>query len=261
MDIRRREKKINVIAYSAANGAGFYTANNYLKRGNQGGLVSVVTGRGLGEEVFSSSTFASIKQDAINSGILSGDEYNKVFYEEGLGRLLPMYNCDKLPDATTFFIGDEDVFIPPTFGLDMAKRAKSANPHIKIHRYPFGHVGTMLYAAHLGNLKRMHSVQLVSEELSEKTMDMYQDIFQRRNLKLSRDDVRIWTSVFTILCRRAESFNESALIKEDTAHRTIQKITSDFLTAILPQAFKTITLPILKIASRELRGREIMGKK
>ena len=251
------KKKIHVTAYSAANGAGFYTMNNLLPRENQGNLVSVVTGRGLGEEIFSSSTFENIKRDAMSNGIVSGEEYNKVFYEKGWGKLLPMYNCDKLPNSTMFFIGDEDVFIPPAFGIDMSEKARSANPRINVHRYPFGHVGTMLYAAHLENLKRMQSVEMISSELTEESVDSYQVNFEKRNLIFSREDVRIWASVFTILCRSRELLEESALVKEDTAHRTLKKITSDFLTAILPEAYKTITLPVLKIVSRELRGSKL----
>ena len=247
-------QKINVISYSAANGAGFYTMNNLLKKDNQGSFVSVVTGRGLGEEVFNSQTLKNIKADAMKMGISSGEKYNEAFYEEGLGLLLPMYNCDNLPDSTTFFIGDEDDFIPPAYGMDMASRAKEANPNIKINRYPFGHIGTMLYVAHMENLKRMNSVQKISEELTEETVNKYQNMFEKRNLKLPREDVRIWASAFTILCSSVESFKGSVLIKEDTEHRTIREIASDFLSAILPEAYKTVVSPIIKGASRALRG-------
>src|SRR3989344_1293409 len=156
-----------------------------------------------------------------------------------------MYNCGNLPDSTTFFIGDEDDFIPPAYGMDMASRAKEANPNIKINRYPFGHIGTMLYVAHMENLKRMNSVQKISEELTEETVNKYQNMFEKRNLKLPREDVRIWASAFTILCSSVESFKGSVLIKEDTEHRTIREIASDFLSAILPEAYKTVVSPII----------------
>ena len=82
-------QKINVISYSAANGAGYYTANNLLKKENQGRFTSVATGSGLGREIFGSTILKEIMKDAAVAGITDGYDFNKDFYDQNLNFFYP----------------------------------------------------------------------------------------------------------------------------------------------------------------------------
>ncbi len=248
-------KRINVFAYSAANGFGFYTANTILDPANKGDIGLFGTGSGLGEEIFGSPILGGIKKDAMSLGIPDGRTFNNGFSHENWGPLLPIDNCDSLPNSTTISYGNNDIYILPKFGREVATKASESNSQITTHRYPFGHIGTCVYSAHMVNLKRMKSVIEMSKELTDDAIDRYDNIFKKRNLELPKDDVRIWAAVFTILCRASDSFKESKLVKNDEGQRTIEEIAQDFLTGILPEANKEAAVRLSKISNRTLRGR------
>jgi len=249
-------QKINVISYSAANGAGYYTANNLLPKDNQGRFTSVATGSGLGKEIFNSPILKEIRKDAIGEGVIDGNDFNKVFYDKEFGFLLPESNCSHLPESTTIILGKNDMYIPLEFGEEMASKAKTINSKVELQIQPWGHIGTCLYTAHMQNLKHMKSVQIMQQDLTEETFDKYEQIFSSRGLILPQDEVKIWASVFTILCRSRESLNDSKLILEDDAKRNIETIARDFLTAILPETNKKIAI-FLSLLNERVIGRRL----
>ena len=235
------DMRFDVISYSAANGAGFYAANTLLEKKNQGRFISIASGSGLGREIFESDILAPIRKDAEKEGIGNGDVFNAGLRDKKRGLLLPIHHCDKLPNETEIIVGDNDVYIPAHFAVEIGEEARHWNPNVKITHYPFGHIGTILYKAHLEQLKHQKTIISVMETLDPNIVSAYDELFKKRGLELPREDIEVWSAVFTVLCRETTAPENIALRKrkkEEGAEDTIEGIAHDFLVSILPEANK-----------------------
>ncbi|MEK7601550.1 MAG: hypothetical protein AAB480_03415 [Patescibacteria group bacterium] len=247
------KQKINVTCYSSANGAGFYIANK-LPLENKGRFLSIVSGSGLGREIFASPILEAIKRDVVSRGIPDGDTYNQVFNDEQRGLLLPIHNCESLGDDTVIAIGRNDLYIPAAFGHEIAQKASAANPNIKVIEYPFGHIGTMLYMGHLEHLRHMKSVLKMADELTPEMLGAFENLLAKKNISLPQEDTRLWCAVAQILWGTEEKLNKSRLVIEDPEKRTIRKIADDFFTAVLPESRRGFA-ERLSTLSGQIRGR------
>ena len=133
---KNKGDKIKIISFSAANGYGFYIANNC----KVDKFYSVVTGAKLGQEMWGTSIAEEIVQDAIKMGYKNSNKYDKT-----LGKILPYYNVKNLPNNTEIWLGLFDSIIPSKFGIQIAKKVKKYNNNVKIRILPFGHIFTSFF--------------------------------------------------------------------------------------------------------------------
>lgn len=241
--------KFDVISYSAANGAGFYTANTILKKEHQGRFISIVSGSGIGREIFASGVLGAIREDVEGSGIPDGDAYNEPMYDKKRGFLLPIHHADKLPDDTRIYLGSQDRYIPAEFAIEIGETARYHNPNVQIIQYQFGHLGTALYVAHLEQLKQSKLVASMIEELPPNVVHQYGEMFKRRGIILPDEDVVIWSAVFTILCRSANAPENQKMLADDESQRTIEEIAREFLASILPETSSRVVDFLSKLST------------
>ena len=79
------------------------------------------------------------------------------------------------------------------------------------------------------------------ENLDPSIISAYDGLFKKRGLELPREDIEVWSAVFTVLCRETTAPENIALLekrKKDGAEDTIEGIAHDFLVSILPEANK-----------------------
>jgi len=244
------EQKINVISYSASNGAGCYTANRLLEKKNQGWVKLVATGDGLGPELESSFTLANIWQDIVKRGIHTGKDFDAFFYDEARGFLLPKFNTYNLSDDTTVVVGENDMYIALEFGMNLWRRANAANTNIKLHKLAFGHISTCLYQAYTENLRHMKIIQTMAGALDEEDVKQYDDLLSKRNIHLPPEELKLWVSAFMILCLPKEMLMNSPLIVSDEARRSLEEITLGFMVGIFPDSSQELALKVSRMVER-----------
>ena len=126
--------RVSVFAISAGNALGFYVANRYPAER----FISVVTGAGLGSELFWSLACIPIARKARRLGYSTGEAY-----DTSLRGNLPFDNAEHLPRRTHVYLGLSDAQIPVWFGIKMFRQIKKYNPEAKLSLFMLGHVGVM----------------------------------------------------------------------------------------------------------------------
>jgi hypothetical protein len=128
------EIRVSVMSISAGNAFGFYVANHFpVER-----FISVVSGAGLGKELFWSLICIPIARQTRRLGYVSGS-----LYDAPLKGRLPYDNVEHLPKKTHFYVGLADAQIPFWFGIKIYRDAKRYNPDAKLSLFLLGHVGVM----------------------------------------------------------------------------------------------------------------------
>ncbi|HEV7449033.1 MAG TPA: hypothetical protein VGP13_00630 [Candidatus Paceibacterota bacterium] len=126
--------EVSILSISSGNAFGFYIANHYSAKH----FISVVTGAGLGSEMFWSLACLPVARQARRLGYRSGAQYDKVLH----GRL-PIDNTEYLPKESRFYLGLADAQIPFWFGIKIYRRAKQHNPSAKFSLFMLGHVAVL----------------------------------------------------------------------------------------------------------------------
>lgn len=126
--------RVSVLSISAGNAFGFYVANHYpVER-----FIPIVTGAGLGSEIFCSLACISVARKTRRMGYRTGAQYN-----EPLRGRLPFDNTEFLPKRTHFYLGLADAQIPFWFGLKIYRQVKQYNPDARLSLFWLGHIGTL----------------------------------------------------------------------------------------------------------------------
>lgn len=142
-------REINVLSYSAGNAFGFFTANNLPVQK----FITVVTGYGLGEEVWGSRITQEVKRRSLALGYVSAEQYNAVIAER-----LPINQAERLPARTELWLGLLDVHIPISNGLKMLAKIRASNPLARCRFFLAGHIFTVFL---FGVLNRWRRISLI----------------------------------------------------------------------------------------------------